>query len=282
MQYNKLNLDEIRDIYAREIEKKKPMDERFVVVKEEATTKVRILPSNKPGRQFFVKSGVHKVGEEWIDCPKHTKGLKCPICEEVARLYKSTNPADIELARSMKAKKKFFFVAVVRGEEDKGPRILSVGIKLYEKVLNTILNPEVGDITDPETGFDFNITKKMKAGYWSYDESEAARRQSKLSENKEEATNWINNQPDAETLVNIQDYDVIKAKLIEFLAPGNTMHTMNVAESVVTAKNETGPVIQPPKAATPVAVPASSPIEKDEDITDFANKIAKLREDLAK
>ena len=276
MEYNKLNLDELREIYAREIEKKKPTDERFVVIKEEATTKVRILPSNKPGRQFFIKSGVHKVGEDWIDCPKHTKGLRCPVCEEVARLYKSTNPADIELARSLKAKKKFYFVAIVRGEEDKGPRILNVGVKLYEKILNTILNPEVGDITDPESGFDFNITKKMKAGYWNYDESEAARRQSKLSENKEEAAKWINEQPDAEILINIQEYDVIKSKLINFIAPGNMAHAMNVAESVVAAK-ESAPVIQPPQ---PPKAPAA--VEKDEDITDFANKIAKLREDLAK
>lgn len=294
MNYNKLNMDEMKKLFDEEVNKKKSMDDRYVNIADNATTKVRILPSNLPGRQFFVKSGFHKVGEEYVTCPKLSKGLRCPICEKVAQLYKSKDAADLELARMLKAKKKFYFNAIVRGEEDKGVRILTTGIKLYEKILSSIVNPEIGDITDPINGYDFNITKKMKGEYWNYDDSEAARKQSKLSEDQNMITEWINKQQDLESQVSLLTYDELKKKLVDYFSSGTeSVETVSVAAPAIeeavkvknvmpAASNTTATVAAPAAPKVEAKVEATKSENSDEDLADFVSKINKLKEEYSK
>ena len=52
------------------------------------------------------------------------------------------------------ARQRFFAPVLVRGEEDKGVRIWGFGKMAYQELLNLVLNPEYGDITDVETGTD--------------------------------------------------------------------------------------------------------------------------------
>ena len=56
------------------------------------------------------------------------------------------------------AKQRFFAPVLVRGEEEKGVRIWGFGKRAYEQLLQLVLNPEYGDITDVETGTDLVIT----------------------------------------------------------------------------------------------------------------------------
>ena len=43
---------------------------------------------------------------------------------------------------------------MVRGQEDQGIRIWSYGKMAYENLLGLVLDPDYGDITDPQTGTD--------------------------------------------------------------------------------------------------------------------------------
>ena len=47
---------------------------------------------------------------------------------------------------------------MVRGQEEKGVRIWSYGKMAYESLLGLVLDPDYGDITDPETGTDIVLT----------------------------------------------------------------------------------------------------------------------------
>jgi hypothetical protein len=58
------------------------------------------------------------------------------------------------MAKSLMARQRFFSPVLVRGEEDKGVRIWGYGKQVYEQLLNLVLNPEYGDITDTDTGTD--------------------------------------------------------------------------------------------------------------------------------
>jgi hypothetical protein len=57
----------------------------------------------------------------------------------------------------MFAKQRFFSPVLVRGEEDQGIRIWGYGKMAYEKLLTIVLDPDYGDITDPENGNDLKI-----------------------------------------------------------------------------------------------------------------------------
>ncbi len=47
---------------------------------------------------------------------------------------------------------------LVRGEESEGIRIWGYGKEAYTSLLNLVLNPEYGDITDVDEGTDLNMT----------------------------------------------------------------------------------------------------------------------------
>ena len=57
----------------------------------------------------------------------------------------------------MFAKQRFFSPVLVRGEEDQGIRVWGYGKMAYEKLLTIVLDPDYGDITDPETGNDLKL-----------------------------------------------------------------------------------------------------------------------------
>lgn len=281
MNYNKTNVDDIKKIYDQEINRKKTLDEKYAPIKDEDSTRVRILPANKQGRAFFVKSGYHKIGDEYVTCPKMSRGLRCPVCELVSKLYKSKNIADVELAGQLKAKKRFYFNVVVRGEEEKGARVLVTGIKLYEKVLASIVDPEIGDITDPMNGFDFIISKKMKAGYWNYDDSVVARKQSKLDEDPAKAAATIEKQHDLEDEIKLFTFEELKQKLDEFFATNITESApaMRSAEDAVVVKNVMpGTIITEKVVAAPVNAKPAEPAA-DADLDSFISTINKLREE---
>ena len=46
---------------------------------------------------------------------------------------------------------------MVRGEEDQGVRVWGYGKLAYEKLLTIVLDPDYGDVTDPESGNDLKV-----------------------------------------------------------------------------------------------------------------------------
>ena len=68
------------------------------------------------------------------------------------------------MAKNFFAKQRFFAPVLVRGEEAEGIRIWGFGKMAYEKLLNVVLDPDYGDITDPEAGNDLRITYGKPAG----------------------------------------------------------------------------------------------------------------------
>ena len=61
-------------------------------------------------------------------------------------------------AKKLFVRKRYFSPILVRGEEEKGVRIWSYGKMAYESLLGLVLDPDYGDITDPETGTDIVLT----------------------------------------------------------------------------------------------------------------------------
>ena len=52
----------------------------------------------------------------------------------------------------------------MRGEEDKGVRLWGFGKTAYKELLNLVLNPDYGDITDVDQGTDLVINYGKPAG----------------------------------------------------------------------------------------------------------------------
>ena len=128
--------------------------------------------------------------------PKRNFGEDDPLDNFVRNLFNEGTEESIKMAKNLMARQRFFSPVVVRGEEDKGVRIWGFGKTVYEQLLNLVLNPEYGDITDAETGTDLVIHYGKPAGA-SFPQTKITprRRPSPLSESVEEMTQWLESIP---------------------------------------------------------------------------------------
>jgi hypothetical protein len=148
----------------------------------------------------------------------------CPICNYYRKLWQdsdkvSGDDADklIAEARSIKPLERYYYNVIVRSqvnpstgevEKDVGPKILSIGKQLHARIIRAILGdpvldePELGDVTHPESGRDFKIIKRIrKSGgdaFPNYDESKFMG-VSPLGNDKQVA-NWLENLHDLQAL----------------------------------------------------------------------------------
>jgi hypothetical protein len=69
-----------------------------------------------------------------------------------------------KMAKNFMAKQRFFSPVLVRGEEAEGVKVWGYGKMAYESLLNIVLDPDYGDITDLEEGNDLKLTYGKPAG----------------------------------------------------------------------------------------------------------------------
>lgn len=178
---------------------------------EEGTTTVRILPSKDGEQDFYAETGIHRINEKNHHCPK-VKGDNCPVCDLSFKLWNTKDEGNMAIAREIKARKRFYLNAVER--ETGEVKILSVGIKLFSKILDCFFDEDYGDITSLEEGNDFKIVKD-KSGQWpNYDKSAPKPTKSVAGSDSEVAT-WMDELHDVHGLVKVATYEDLKKMAME-------------------------------------------------------------------
>tara|TARA_R110000824_G_scaffold312384_1_gene499433 strand:- start:152 stop:901 length:750 start_codon:yes stop_codon:yes gene_type:complete len=150
---------------------------------------IRVVPTadDDPFKEVWFHYNVSKGG---ILCPKRNFGDDCPICDFASNLWREGADKDDEaskkLAKSLFVRQRFFSPVLVRGEETDGVRWWGYGKTAYESLLNLVLNPDYGDITDTEEGTDLvlNYGKPPGASY-PLTKLQPRRRPSPLAEDAE-------------------------------------------------------------------------------------------------
>lgn len=151
---------------------------------------VRILPAKSDSEMFYKETWVHYgVGKSdtnkkgaMVICPKtHGDDKPCPVCKKSDMLFKQSKAKDdfySKQAREVRKKKRVYYNAISRddditaytkdadgnwkdpdGKEGSPVKVMSSGIGVFKDLLKIIVDPEYGDITDPEEGLDVIITK---------------------------------------------------------------------------------------------------------------------------
>lgn len=109
----------------------------------------------------FLHFSLGADGKKVATCPKtFNEKNACPICEYVAQLQKSKSKQDKKLADQIKAKRRIYINVLSRDDEEEAPKVLPIGVTILKGLLETICDPDYGDITDPDTGRDVTITRK--------------------------------------------------------------------------------------------------------------------------
>lgn len=229
--------------------------ENFVLMPEkDGYVTVRILP---PGNDLPMLHGgmcmstrVHTVNGRKVHCRKEkVRGRKypvgeCRICDHWNWLYrrkdellraKDTEGADacVREARAIKPVERYYFNVIIRklrkdnGDEELnvGPKILSVGKTLKDRIIRAILGNEsleeasLGDITNPLTGRDLRIVKKIRhsggESFPNYDDSKFID-PSPLGE-PEQVKKWMAGLHDLHALRVVRPAEEVEEELKEYL-----------------------------------------------------------------
>tara|TARA_R110000824_G_scaffold72996_2_gene186013 strand:+ start:2548 stop:3303 length:756 start_codon:yes stop_codon:yes gene_type:complete len=119
------------------------------------TIRIVTTKDGDPFKDFFFH---YNVGSNsGFLCPKKNFGEECPVCDFSRKLYKEGDDESVKMAKELTARQRFFSPVLIRGEESLGVKIWGYGKMAYETLLNLVLNPEYGDITDLEAGTDLDL-----------------------------------------------------------------------------------------------------------------------------
>lgn len=151
--------------------------------------------------------------------PKKNFGEDCPLDSYVRDLYRQGDEESIKMAKNLSARQRFFSPVVVRGEEDQGVRIWGFGKMAYQELLNLVLNPDYGDITDTEEGTDLVIKYGKPPGAQFPQTSITPRRKTtKLFDEDEKVTAALTQIPDFDSVFEKKSATEVQSMLDDFIA----------------------------------------------------------------
>lgn len=196
---------------------------------------VRFLPGKNNPLEFFAEAHVHT----WTDaegkrhsyrCRRH-KGEKCPICDLYFDLWKRHKELGLgkdasgkniqsnygNLATKIKAKPRFYTVAVIRALEQEGEypvKYITLTERLFNKVMDAMTNEDFYDVEDPdnttmislESGNDFNVRKTSQGAWPSFDESSPKYKKTPAGP-KAKVAEWMEHKLDIHALAEISSYE---------------------------------------------------------------------------
>lgn len=130
---------------------------------QEGENNIRIVPT-ADGDPFKERFFHYNVGEQSFLCPKRNYGDDCPVCNLANELWNDGTEDSKAMAKQMFAKQRFFSPVLVRGEESEGVKVWGYGKLAYQKLLGIVLDPDYGDITDPDDGNDLKLMYGKQPG----------------------------------------------------------------------------------------------------------------------
>jgi len=124
---------------------------------QEGEQTIRIAPTKDgdPFREYWLH---YRIANEPLMCSKRNFGEKNPIMDFAYELWSEGTPSSKKMAKDLFSKQRFYSPVLVRGQEELGVRIWGYSKTVYEQLLSLILDPDYGDITDPNTGIDLVLT----------------------------------------------------------------------------------------------------------------------------
>lgn len=171
------NLDKMRErlnkLHSNERGEKKEDPNFWKLPKvEEGPKLVRILPDKAGGDPFRELKIHYDLGKVQFRSLSDAGEKNDPVNDAMQlawadwRKEKEANNKEGQdkiwntLIKKMKPQPRFFVQVLVRGEEEKGARVWGLSKTHYQELLEKFLDPDYGDLADPDGGHDISVTPK--------------------------------------------------------------------------------------------------------------------------
>ena len=185
---------------------------------DDGETTIRIVPTpdGDPFKEYWFHYNLGK--NPGFLSPKKNFGDDDPLNDFVRQLYKDGSDESIRMAKDLSARQRFFAPVIVRGEEEKGVRLWGFGKTAYRELLNLVLNPEYGDITDTSEGTDLTINYgKPPGAQFPQTVITPRRKSSPIMENEEQIATFLDQIPDFDSVFERKTPEQVQTMLDEFL-----------------------------------------------------------------
>ena len=199
---------------------------------EDGETVIRIIPMSDgdPFKDYWFHYNLGK--NPGFLSPKKNFGEEDPLNDFVRQLFNEGTDDSIKMAKNLMARQRFFSPVIVRGEEEKGVRIWGYGKMAYEKLLSLVLNPEYGDITDPDEGTDLVIHYGKPVGA-SFPQTKITprRKNSLVDEDSAKVAEYLETVPDLGSLFDRKTPEEVGQLLEEYLSGEDSAEERSVETS---------------------------------------------------
>lgn len=165
----------------------------------EGRSTFRILPAVGTMGYFFKEVGTHYLpGEKHFACLSiSTDGQQdCPLCQ-VEKLLRDSG--DKEAASAFYPSRSFTMNIIDRSKPDDGVKLYSPGVTVFQGLASMVADPDYGDISDVDNGFDVKLDRKGEGQKTKYQVS-AARNPSPLG-TADQVQTWLEQAQDIEAMV---------------------------------------------------------------------------------
>lgn len=180
---------------------------------------VRLLPfPDNDGQPFKERYFYYGIGTNPGLLAPSQFGKPDPIQELYNKLAEQGQET-WDLRKGLRPQLKAYAAVIVRGEEDKGPRIWSFGRKTYTDILKIITDEDFGDITDPTSGHDLKVTmgKATPSAQFATCTVTARPKSTPLSTNPDQVKKWIADIPDISHLNELKSYEELESIINKWL-----------------------------------------------------------------
>jgi len=178
---------------------------------------IRILPPAKDGDTPFTELYIHSKEVDGktrkFACLKEMYDKDCPFCDAREELYASGEETDKELAKKYFPRRTYVCRIVDRDAEDQGVKFWRFNHDFrnqgtFDKIIAIV--SEKGDITHPETGRDLVIHIGRDQNDNCIIKSITYGDPAPISEDKEQAKAWVENEKAWEDVYSVKPYDYLE------------------------------------------------------------------------
>ena len=181
---------------------------------EEHTVRLLSFPDND-GQPFRELWFYYNIGNNPGLLAPNQFGDTDPIQELITNLRDDGSKESYELAKKLYPKMRTYAAVVVRGEESEGVRLWAFGKTVYQSLLNIIMDPDYGDITDVSGGHDIKVVCTKQPGrMYATTDIRPRPKESPLG-NAKQVKEWTATEafPDLDEIYTLKSYDELAAEL---------------------------------------------------------------------
>ena len=204
-------------------------------------SQIRIVPykydKNNPFSELFFHYSL--VPNKTVVSPL-SFGRPDPVQQFADKLKSTGNKDEWIQGKRIEPKMRTFVPVIVRGEESEGVKFWGFGKTVYQELLGIIADPDYGDISDSLTGRDIVVERQTPAEAGNQYGKTTIRVKpnvTALSEDSDQLTRLLDEQPNLTELYNEPTYDELKEHLSNFLNPSeSTEETTEKEPEMVTTE----------------------------------------------